>query len=246
MKTNLILDTPIFTGTKIEFLDKVLELGKQRISSFVCFCNVHMLVTAQEDELLRSALNKASLIAPDGAPVAFLLRKFRFKEQEKISGPDLMWESLLIAEREGVVVSFYGSKQATLNSLASNIKSSFPKLKIGSIISPPFRALSTAESTSFVSDINNAGTHILFVGLGCPKQEIWMSQMRGSINSIMLGVGAAFDFHSGVVTRAPVWMQKFYLEWLFRLFQEPRRLWKRYFYTNTKFIIRLISRRGLS
>jgi len=134
------------------------------------------------------------------------------------------------------VVSFYGGTEDTMAKLEAAMVHKFPKLKIGCIVIPPFRALTPEEDSEYVSTINHAGTNVLFVGLGCPKQEIWMGEHKGIAQAAMVGVGAAFDYHAGTLKRAPVWMRIAGLEWLHRLASEPRRLWRRYLVTNTQFI----------
>jgi N-acetylglucosaminyldiphosphoundecaprenol N-acetyl-beta-D-mannosaminyltransferase len=135
------------------------------------------------------------------------------------------------------VVFFYGSTDATLARLRTSLAKQFPLLRIGGAYSPPFRPLSAAEDQAEVDMINRSGAHVVFVGLGCPKQEKWMAAHRGRLHAVMIGVGAAFDYHSGLIRRAPLWWQRNGLEWLYRLGSEPRRLMKRYLVTNTLFII---------
>lgn len=216
---------------------RLVRWGGERRSSVVCICNVHMTVTAAEDSELAAVLDSAEMVTPDGAPVAWAMRRAGFTGQQRINGPDLMWRYLAEAERLGQVVFFYGGMDETLVALKDAMLSAFPNLKIGGMVSPPFRALSVEEDQAYVDQINAAGTAVLFVGLGCPKQEKWMHAHRGRINAVMVGVGAAFDYHAGTIKRAPLWMQRYGLEWFHRLCSEPRRLWKRYLVTNTLFIL---------
>lgn len=177
------------------------------------------------------------MVTPDGAPVAWAMRRAGFQNQERINGPDLMWRYLAEAERLSQVVFFYGGMDATLTALRCSMMAVFPALKIGGMVSPPYRSLTSEEDQAYVDQINAANTAVLFVGLGCPKQEKWMHVHRGRINAVMVGVGAAFDYHAGTIKRAPLWMQRYGLEWFYRLCSEPRRLWKRYLVTNTLFIL---------
>lgn len=173
----------------------------------------------------------------DGAPVAWMLRRLGFTGQPRVSGPDLMW---MLCERCAALsmpVYFYGSTPATLDALALRLGQAFQGLRVVGMDSPPFRALSEAEDAQMAERINQSGAAIVFVSLGCPKQEAWMAAHRGRVNAVMIGVGAAFDFHAGMVTRAPLWMRENGLEWLHRLLSEPRRLWRRYFVTNSLFIL---------
>lgn len=220
-----------------EALKKIIEWGDARQSRYVCICNVHSVVTATRDQEFKQVVNNADMATSDGAPIAWALRKLGFPGQQRINGPDLMWRYLRIAEKEGQTVFFYGSTDETLQKLHASIAKEFPMLKIAGMHSPPFRALSAEEDTEEVDLINGSGANVVFVGLGCPKQEKWMADHRGRINAVMIGVGAAFDYHSGVVKRAPLWWQHNGLEWLYRLISEPKRLLKRYMVTNTLFII---------
>jgi N-acetylglucosaminyldiphosphoundecaprenol N-acetyl-beta-D-mannosaminyltransferase len=202
----------------------------------VCICNAHSVVTTTRDVEFKIAVNNADMATPDGAPIAWALRRLGYPEQERINGPDLMMKYLAEAERLGQVVFFYGSTESTLAKLLIALGKQFPKLRIGGIHSPPFRPLSREEDEQIVDMINSAGTHVVFVGLGCPKQEKWMADHRGRIHAVMIGVGAAFDYHAGVIKRAPLSWQRHGLEWLYRLGSEPRRLFMRYLVTNSLFV----------
>lgn len=217
-------------------LSRIVAWGSARESRYVCICNVHSVVTTTSDIEFKIAVNNADLATPDGAPIAWALRRLGHHAQERINGPDLMLKYLAIAEKLGQVVFFYGSTNETLALLRTELARQFPDLQIGGTYSPPFRAMTPEEDRATVDMINRSGANVVFVGLGCPKQEKWMADHRGSIQAVMIGVGAAFDYHSGVVKRAPLWWQRNGLEWLYRLGSEPRRLFKRYFVTNTLFV----------
>jgi N-acetylglucosaminyldiphosphoundecaprenol N-acetyl-beta-D-mannosaminyltransferase len=210
--------------------------GAGRESRVVCICNVHSVVTASRSPEFRELIAGADLATPDGMPVAWRLRRAGHLSQERINGPDLMWRYLVQAEQLGQVVFFYGSTEATLSRLRSRLAASFPALRIGGMVSPPFRSLTPEEDEAYVRQINEAGSAVVFVGLGCPRQEQWMAEHRGPVRAVMVGVGAAFDYHAGTLRRAPLWMQRNGLEWLYRLAREPRRLWKRYLVTNALFL----------
>ncbi len=218
-------------------IEKIVAWGAAYESRYICICNVHSVVTTTLDPELKKAVNQADMSTPDGAPVAWALRRLGFSSQERINGPDLMWRYLAAAERLGQTVFFYGSTQATLEKLRGAVATSFPRLTVAGMHSPPYRQLSEIEAEEELRLINNSGANVLFVGLGCPKQEKWMAAHRGKVSALMIGVGAAFDYHSGTTRRAPLWMQHRGLEWLYRLCTEPRRLFKRYLITNTLFII---------
>lgn len=217
-------------------MDRLLGWAHARESRYVTICNVHVVVSASRDAGYREVINGADMATPDGAPVAWMLRRQGFVDQPRISGPDLMWALCERAANEALPVYCYGSTDATLALLKARLQAAFPELKVR-MESPPFRALTPEEDAATVACINASGAGIVFVGLGCPKQERWMAEHRGRVNAVMIGVGAAFDFHAGTVQRAPAWMRDNGLEWLHRLASEPGRLWKRYLVTNTLFIV---------
>lgn len=232
-----LLGIPVDAVSFGEAKERVLDWGQQRSSRYVVFANAHVLVTASQEHDFRLAVVSADLVNPDGAPVAWMLRKLGFAKQRRVSGPDFMWALLGRCERQSLPVYFYGSTPETLARLQSHILAVFPHLHIVGLDSPPFRTLSDQEDADTVKRINASGAGLVFVGLGCPKQELWMYKHQGHVNAVMLGVGAAFDFHAGTLARAPQWMRKRGLEWLHRLAMEPKRLWRRYLVTNTLFVL---------
>lgn len=233
----MILGCFINAGSWDSTINLIHRWAAARESRYVCICNVHSLVTARHDEVFRNALINADMATPDGMPVTWMLRQMGFPDQQRINGPDLMWNYCELAERMNESIFLYGSTQKTLDNLQRRLNISFPKLVIASSYSPPFRTLSSEEDAEITDRINSSGAQVVFVSLGCPKQELWMQAHRGKINAVMVGVGAAFDYHAGTIKRAPLWMQHHGLEWLHRLYSEPRRLWKRYMVTNSIFII---------
>lgn len=218
-------------------LGQLLSWSAVRESRYVCVCNVHSVVTALRDADLRDALDGADLTVADGAPIAWAMRRLGRATQQRISGPDLMWRYLHHAELLGQKVFLYGSTDETLTRLRSAIVRDFPRIDVSGMLAPPFRMASRPEDEAEVATINNSSAQLVFVGLGCPKQEKWMAEHRGEINAVMIGVGAAFDFHAGMKRRAPLWWQHHGLEWLHRLAAEPRRLARRYLVTNTLFLV---------
>ena len=215
----------------------LLRWAAARQSRYVCACNVHSVVTAQRDESLDAAVRGADMVVPDGAPVAWLMRKTGVDAQQRVSGPDLMWSYFAAAATYGESVFLLGGTQDTLDRLRARIESTFPGLRVVGTYSPPFRALNAEEDAALVRMLNDSGASTVWVSLGCPKQEIWMARHRERVQSVMVGVGAAFGFHAGTVRRAPEWVQRLSLEWLHRLLSEPRRLWRRYLTTNTLFLL---------
>jgi N-acetylglucosaminyldiphosphoundecaprenol N-acetyl-beta-D-mannosaminyltransferase len=236
-KVQSILGASIDALSWDDTLESIISAGDKHESRYICICNVHSVVTATRDPEFMNVLNNADMATPDGAPIAWALRKLGFPTQERINGPDLMWKYLEAAQHLQQTVFFYGSTEATLEKLQKTVAKQFPALRIGGAYAPPFRSLTAQEDDAEVEMINRSGAHVVFVGLGCPKQEKWMATHKGKINAVMIGVGAAFDYHSGTVKRAPLWWQRNGLEWLYRLASEPRRLMKRYMVTNTLFII---------
>lgn len=226
---------------------KILGWAIARESRYVAICNAHVVVTATGDPDYGAVINGADMATPDGAPVAWMLRRTVAPSQRRISGPDLMWKLCAACAEQAVPVYLLGSTPPTLERLRASLQAAFPGLPICGMESPPFRPLTVAEDEELVERINGASPGIVFVGLGCPKQERWMAAHRGRVDAVMIGVGAAFDFHAGTVQRAPDWMQRHGLEWLHRLGSEPRRLWRRYLVTNTLFIagaLRQLGSRG--
>lgn len=232
-----VLEAFIDAVTWDEALSQIAAWGAARESRYVCICNVHSVVTTTRDPEFKVAVNNADMSAPDGAPIAWALRRLGHPAQERINGPDLMMKYLAEAERRDQVIFFYGSTETTLARLRIAFARKFPLLRIGGAYSPPFRSLSREEDAQVIDMINASDANVVFVGLGCPKQEKWMADHRGRINAVMVGVGAAFDYHAGVTKRAPLWWQNHGLEWLYRLGSEPRRLFRRYMVTNTLFVI---------
>lgn len=218
-------------------LERIFCWAQRRESRYVCLCNVHSVVAARRDVAFGHVVNEADMATPDGAPVAWMLRRLGFIGQARINGPDLMWRYCEKAAQSGESIYLYGGTPDTLELLQRRLFENFPTLKIVGAYSPPFRPLSEDEDAAVIEKINDSGAGVVWVSLGCPKQEVWMAAHRGRINAVMVGVGAAFDYHAGTILRAPLWMQRYGLEWLHRLVSEPRRLWRRYLVTNSLFVI---------
>lgn len=232
-----VIDAPIDQVTWEEAIQRLSLWGEQHESRVVCICNAHSVVTAKQDIEFNQVLQHADMSTPDGAPVAWMINKVSGQPQARINGPDLMLKYCEHAEKIGQSIYLYGGQESTLNILVDVLKSKYPNLKIAGYLSPPFRELSDEEKNKIIQNINDSGAHTVWVGLGCPKQEKWMHEHKGKINAVMVGVGAAFDYHAGTIKRAPKWMQNSGLEWFHRLCSEPKRLWKRYLVTNTLFVI---------
>jgi N-acetylglucosaminyldiphosphoundecaprenol N-acetyl-beta-D-mannosaminyltransferase len=199
--------------------------------------SVHGTMEAHDVRQFREIVSRADLVTPDGMPLVWMLRLKGVRNQQRVYGPSLMLHILGMAAREGLPVGLYGGEPETLQKLVSRIESGFPAIKIPYAFSPPFRPLNNEETIDARQRIIDSGVRILFVGLGCPRQEQWIDTQRGIIPAVMIGIGAAFDFHAGQKSQAPAWMQKIGLEWCFRLLSEPRRLWRRYLSIVPRFLI---------
>jgi len=247
-ETVCVLSSQIDVLTWDDALNRLSFWATQGESRYACMCNVHVVVSAHADPDLRAAVNGADMAAPDGMPVSIWLRTNGYPSQRRIAGPDLMWKHLERTAREDQPVYFYGSTDETVRQLIEHCHAAFPTLRVAGSYSPPFRALTPFEEKEAVTRINASGARVVYVGLGCPKQELWMARQRGQVRAVMIGVGAAFDFHAGTLRRAPRWMQQIGLEWLHRLLSEPARLWQRYLFGNTMFLahlaLRLLSSRN--
>lgn len=203
---------------------------------YICVSNVHTTVMSYEDERYRQIQNSAAMALPDGAPLSSYSRKKGFKEARRVTGPDLMLEIFRISREKGYRHFFYGATQETLDTIRAVLERDYPDLTVAGMYSPPFRPLTKAEDEEIVRIINDASPDFIWIGLGAPKQEEWMYEHKDKVTGVMIGVGAGFDYLAGFIKRAPMWMQNMSLEWLYRLLQDPKRLWKRYFTTNVKFI----------
>lgn len=203
--------------------------------NYVCVSNVHTTVMAYENTRYREIQNSAAMALPDGSPLSWYSRIKGFSSAQRVAGPDLMIELLKHSEGKGYRHFFYGSTQDTLDKMRQVIERDYPDVTIAGMYSPPFRELAEAEDDDIMTMINETNPDFIWVGLGAPKQEMWMYSHAIRTNALMFGVGAGFDYLAGELKRAPKWMQKFSLEWFFRLLQEPKRLWKRYLSSNIKF-----------
>lgn len=219
-----------------EAVEIVLDWARDGASRYVCVANVHMTMETVDHPDFRAVVNASDLVVPDGMPLVWMLRRLGHPRQERVSGPDLMVALLERAAAQGLRVGFFGSTPETLSKLQTNVLGRWPALQVVYAYSPPFRPLSPEEDRVIMQEILASEVQLLFVGLGCPKQERWMAEHKDRLPAVMLGVGAAFDFLAGTKPRAPRWMQQAGLEWLFRLMSEPRRLWKRYLLHNPRFV----------
>lgn len=218
----------------LKYLDKNIDLLQ---GDYICVSNVHTTVTAYEDPDYCAVQNGGVMAIPDGGPLSTVGRKRGYKNMERTTGPSLMGEIFKITAQKGYRHFFYGSKQETLGLLEEKLNEKYPGIQIAGMYSPPFRSLTDEEDADVIKMINEAKPDFVWVGLGAPKQENWMADHQGKIDGLMVGVGAGFDYYAGNIQRAPQWMQKWNLEWVYRLIQDPKRLFQRYWHTNTKFIL---------
>lgn len=231
-----MINFTVSTGPYALFIDEMAMLARQRTSAAVYFANVHMFVEAQDSEAFKELINKADIVTPDGQPLAWMLRLLYGIKQDRVSAMDFMPSMLARMQQEQLPVYFYGGTQEMLEKADAYVKKEYPQLKVAGLYSPPFRPLTADEENEIAANINASGAGLVFVFLGCPKQERWMAAMKGKVNAVMTGVGGSIPVTIGMQKRAPLWMQKAGMEWLYRFAQEPKRLFKRYAYTNSKFM----------
>jgi N-acetylglucosaminyldiphosphoundecaprenol N-acetyl-beta-D-mannosaminyltransferase len=213
-----------------EVIKKISEwINERKSGRYIVVANANDMVLARRDVFVRKSMEDSSLTVPDGISLVLLARFKGFKLKNRVYGPDLMLETLRLSEKKGYSNFFYGATDKTLGLLIQNLKVRFPELKISGSYAPPFRLLSKEEDGKIVKIINEVQPDIVWVGLGCPKQQLWMYEHKDKLRvPVMVGVGAAFDFFAGTKPQAPRWMGEHGLEWLFRLLTEPKRLWRRY------------------
>lgn len=230
----------ISLGTFQQFEETIFRLVAEKRPAVVCVANVHMFMEGQDNKTLSACMNSAELVTPDGKPLCWALRLISGIRQERVAGMDLLPALLARAVQHQTGIFFYGGTPEMLQRTETYIKAHLPELHISGMYSPPFRALTPEEESEIALQITASGAGIVFVVLGCPKQELWMYRMRDRIPAVMIGVGGALPVLTGMQKRAPQWMQRSGLEWFYRLMQEPRRLFKRYFYTNFRFLYKLL------
>lgn len=229
-------------GVDIAAIDMkwLLDFISDNISSlsgdYITVANVHTTVTAFEDAEYKKVQNGGIMSIPDGGPLSSVGQRRGFTNMKRTTGPSFMGEIFKISASTGYRHYFYGSTEETLAKLNNVLNETYPGIQIVGIHSPPFRHMTDEEDKAVVEKINEANPDFVWVGLGAPKQEEWMAAHQGKIHGLMVGVGAGFDYHAGNLERAPEWMQKHNLEWVYRLMQDPKRLFGRYLHTNTKFI----------
>ena len=240
MNKQQFISIDLSIGSYHDICEEIINLAQQSQSEYVCVSNVHMLVEAYKDKCFAEIVNNAIIATPDGLPLTWGLKWIYGIQQDRVAGMDLLPNLLQQASEKNISVFFYGNTTEVLDKTKEYVREHYKGIPSVETYSPPFRELTEKEKREIIEMINASGAKLVFVSLGCPKQEKWMASMKGKVNAIMLGIGAALPVLIGEQSRAPQWMQKAGLEWLYRLCQEPRRLFKRYFVTNTMFIYLLI------
>ena len=233
---NAKIDLLSYSECKIE----ILKHASENKNSFICFANTHMTIEAYRNPWYADYINNSLFTVADGVPLKFSIRLIYGIQQERIAGMDFTPDLINEAEKHNLLVYFFGSSPEVLNKIEQRIFRENPNLKIAGLYSPPFRKLTENENEKIINDINDSGANLVFVGLGCPKQEIWMAQNSQKINAVLLGVGAAFNTYAQTLSMAPQWMRDNGIEWIYRFFQEPKRLFKRYLMGNSLFVFLIL------
>ena len=246
-KSFYVLGTRIDAVQMPEVLEKMSEwITSRKYGHYIVLSNAFDVISSKNDVKVRMAANDSALSVPDGISLVWLSRLEGYDLKKRVYGPDLLTECLKASQAEGYSHFFYGSAQKTLSLMVENLKARFPYLKVAGSFAPPFRVLTQEEDEKIIEMINKASPDIVWVGLGCPKQQLWMHEHKDKLNvPVMAGVGAAFDFFAKTKPQAPRWMRDNGFEWLFRLITEPRRLWKRYLIHGSSFVYYVLRERTI-
>jgi len=236
MAAGYVLGMRVDATSYPDLVAKVMSWADNAESRAISVATVQVVMEGYDRPVYRQLVNDCDVVTPDGMPLVWFLRAIGIADASRVYGPDLTLSLLQAANEKHLAVGFYGGSPEALEGFLAAVRRHFPNVNVVYAYSPPFRSLSLQEDAKVVRDICSSGVRILFVGLGCPKQEQWVSTHRGSIPAVMIGVGAAFDFLSGAKPQAPKWMQRNGLEWLFRFATEPRRLFWRYTRQNPRFV----------
>jgi N-acetylglucosaminyldiphosphoundecaprenol N-acetyl-beta-D-mannosaminyltransferase len=239
-----ILGVQVSAANLCAAISEIDRLIQGRHCSYITLTGVHGIMESVRSGEVRQVHNAAGLVLPDGMPLVWLLWNEGFKSADRVYGPDLMLALFKRSEKSGYRHFLYGATLQTLELLKSNLECAFPGANIVGVHAPPFRAAVADEDEAVIEAMNRSAADIIWVGLSTPKQELWMARHRHRVSSpVLIGVGAAFDFHAGLVRQAPRWLQRLGLEWAFRTAVEPRRLAKRYLQNNPAFLTLLAAKR---
>lgn len=238
VETQNVIGFPVSALSLQGYIDQIIQWGSLNLSKVVCVANVHMLVEARRSANLANVLHHADLVTPDGMPLVWMMRLLRRMHQDRAPGMDLLEGTCQAAEAQGLSVFFVGSEQGILDRMRLRLHQEYPNLRIGGMEPLPFGSLPLpeAQETPVLQAIRQSGAGVVFVSLGCPKQEQWMAQHQGEIPAVMVGIGGVFPIYAGLHKHAPKFIQDAGFEWLYRLIQEPQRLWKRYAQTIPPFL----------
>jgi N-acetylglucosaminyldiphosphoundecaprenol N-acetyl-beta-D-mannosaminyltransferase len=228
-----ILSLQVSLGNYQEFQDALINAAHRGESRTACFANVHMAVEAHRDPEFAKVVNSADWVCTDGLPLTWAMRLLHRQHQDRVTGPDTLNNMVKRAAKEQLPIFFYGSTNDVLAKAVAVCRERYPAIQIAGTLSPPFRSLTIEEEEEIIDQINKSGARLVFVALGCPKQERWMARMRGKVQAVMLGIGGGLPILAGVQSRPPQWIQRIGMEWFYRLALEPRRLFKRYAVTNS-------------
>lgn len=231
-----VVGSPVTALSFKEQIKIILDWGSERLSKVICVANVHMLTEAYWQPELSSVLENADIVTPDGMPLVWMMKLLGASQQERVAGMDILLALGELAPAQNVKIFFLGSESKILDRIQVKLEQKFPQLQIAGMEPLPFRPLTSQEDAAIIEKINQSGAGIVLVSLGCPKQEYWMHQHKNKIQSVMIGVGGVFPVLAGLQKRAPLWIRQLGLEWLYRLIQEPRRLWSRYKKTIPPFV----------
>ncbi len=231
-----LFDVRVDVGDMAAAVAQILARARQRVGGLVCVANVDMLTRARHTPRLHAVMDRAFAVVTDGMPLVWALKRLHRKPASRVYGPGLVLELCAKAETGELTVYFYGGMPDEIAPLEQALRARFPSLSVGGIESPPMLPAEPTFDAATVERINASGAHLVFVGLGCPKQEFWMAAQQPQLEPVALGVGLAFALIAGTKSQAPPWMRNAGLEWLYRLCQEPGRLWKRYLVGNSRFI----------
>lgn len=236
LSTQKVIGFPVLAIPFNRQVDIIIGWAKARLSRFVCVSNVHMLMEGRWHSDFAQVLHEADMLTPDGMPLVWMTSIMKGQPQDRVAGLELMLALCRQAQSQGIGLFFLGSTPEMLAKIRCQLSKDFPDLEIAGMVSPPFRTLSDEEDRAIVNQINRSGAGLVFVSLGCPKQERWMSLHKGKVSAVMIGLGGAFSVYAGAQQWAPEWIRANGLEWLYRLMQEPKRLWKRYVSTIPPFL----------
>jgi N-acetylglucosaminyldiphosphoundecaprenol N-acetyl-beta-D-mannosaminyltransferase len=214
----------------------IVGWAAQRLNKMVCVANAHMLMEAHWNPEFADVLENADIVTSDGMPIVWMMKLLGVRSQERVAGMDILMELCRLSTQQNLKVYFLGCQQSVLDQMKARLEIDFPKLAVAGMEPLPFRPMTREEEDDVLARIQTSGANLVFVSLGCPKQEKWMAQHRSRVNAVMVGLGGAFPVYAGIKKWAPRWVREAGLEWAYRLMQEPRRLAKRYGETNQAFL----------